>query len=163
MEERNNKIQTLMTLKKTVLEIIWLPKMHARILLHVSPSNKTMETICLFQDNNKKMHRILLNASLGCKEAKLQKCVIVCLLLCTQKSVVTADFSTRSLQKQSELWKLQQKTVFFHGNRKRTVYSWRDYQFEYYLILKKKSFIISFFLKKERNKEKGLAHLVARM
>lgn len=54
MEERNNKIQTLMTLKKTVLEIIWLPKMHARILLHVSPSNKTMETICLFQVNNKK-------------------------------------------------------------------------------------------------------------
>lgn len=30
--------------------------------------------------------------TLGCKEAKLQKCVIVCLLLCTQKSVVTADF-----------------------------------------------------------------------
>lgn len=154
MEERNNKIQTLMTLKKTVLEIIWLPKMHARILLHVSPSNKTMETICLFQVNNKKCTEYFWEHR---RYARMQRSKATEVCNCAHKSLLLQQiFSTRSLQKQSELWKLQQKTVFFHGNRKRTVYSWRDYQFEYYLILKKKSFIISFFLKKREKQRKRI-------
>lgn len=89
-----------MTLEKTALEIVWLPKMHACIVIHVSPlETKQWKWFVYSRTIIKNAQNISENTEdiLGCKEAKLQKYVIVCLSQCRQKSVVTVDFSTQSL------------------------------------------------------------------